>query len=281
MKRKQKKDKIHKLTFQEMLVEKLKEQVSKSEKCKKALEILLNDREINYLLEAVNIAAVGRLRYNDHGKTHSIITSLNALKILDLFYEAGIEPNTIKEKTGDIDDARLTVLLAAYLHDVGHIVHREHHYEFSLWIAKPIVERILEEIYGEDVEKRIHVLANVLHAIYAHDKDVTALTVEAGIIGVADATDMAKGRARIPFALGEVSIHSISALAIDYVEIKRGKEKPVRIEVHMNNSSGIFQIQELLQRKLRSSNLDQYIEVVAKIKPEERRILKEAEIRII
>lgn len=281
MKRKQKKDKIHKLTFQEMLVEKLKEQVSKSEKCKKALEILLNDKEINYILEAVNIAAVGRLRYNDHGKIHSIITSLNALKILDLFYEAGVELNTIKEKTGDIDDTRLTVLLAAYLHDVGHIVHREHHYEFSLWIAKPIVERILEEIYGEDIEKRIHVLANVLHAIYAHDKDITALTVEAGIIGVADATDMAKGRARIPFALGGVSIHSISALAIDYVEIKRGKEKPVRIEVHMSNSSGIFQIQELLQRKLLSSNLDQYIEVVAKIKPEEKRILREAEIRII
>lgn len=281
MKRKQRKDKIHKLTFQEMLVEKLKEQVSKSEKCKKALEILLNDKEINYILEAVNIAAVGRLRYNDHGKIHSIITSLNALKILDLFYEAGVELNTIKEKTGDIDDTRLTVLLAAYLHDVGHIVHREHHYEFSLWIAKPIVERILEEIYGEDIEKRIHVLANVLHAIYAHDKDITALTVEAGIIGVADATDMAKGRARIPFALGGVSIHSISALAIDYVEIKRGKEKPVRIEVHMSNSSGIFQIQELLQRKLLSSNLDQYIEVVAKIKPEEKRILREAEIRII
>lgn len=59
------------------------------------------------------------------------------------------------------------------------------------------------------------------------------------------------------------------------------KEKPVRIEVHMSNSSGIFQIQELLQRKLRSSNLDQYIEVVAKIKSEEKRILKEAEIKVI
>jgi hypothetical protein len=274
-------NKHHRPTVQEILIEKLKEHVSKSEKCRKALEILLNDGEVNALLEAVNIAAVGRLRYNDHGKTHSIITSLNALKILDLLYEADIQPNTVKEKSGDIDDARVTVLLAAYLHDLGHIIHRERHYQFSLWIAKPIIERILKEIYGENIRKRIQILANTLHAIYAHDKDVVALTVEAGIIGVADATDMAKGRARIPFALGEVSIHSISALAIDYVEIKKGKEKPVRIEVHMSNSSGIFQIQELLQKKLKASNLDPYIEVVAKIKPEERRILRETEIRIV
>ena len=64
---------------------------------------------------------------------------------------------------------------------------------------------------------------------------------------------MTKGRARIPFELGSVNIHSASALAIESVKIKKGEKKTVRIEVLMNNASGIFQIQELLEKKIRSA----------------------------
>ena len=45
------------------------------------------------------------------------------------------------------------------------------------------------------------------------------LTLEAGIVRVADALDMAKGRSRIPFERGRVSIHSLSAAAIESVPL--------------------------------------------------------------
>ncbi|HXJ66188.1 MAG TPA: hypothetical protein VNN79_20700, partial [Actinomycetota bacterium] len=49
-------------------------------------------------------------------------------------------------------------------------------------------------------------------------------------------------RSRIPFERGSVSIHSLSAAAIEDVTITDGKTHPVRIDIHMNNSSGIYQV---------------------------------------
>jgi hypothetical protein len=90
---------------------------------------------------------------------------------------------------------------------------------------------------------------------------------------VADALDMAKGRSRIPFEHGRVSIHSLSAAAIDALEIKDGAQTPILIEITMNNSSGIYQVDELLKAKLRGSGLEPYVEVVAKIDTEAEKSL--------
>jgi hypothetical protein len=76
---------------------------------------------------------------------------------------------------------------------------------------------------------------------------------------------MAKGRSRIPFERGRVSMHSLSAAAIDEVRVGDGEQKPVQIEVVMNNSSGLFQVDELLRAKLKGSGLEPYVEVIAHI----------------
>ena len=55
----------------------------------------------------------------------------------------------------------------------------------------------------------------MLQAITGHRDYGKPLTLEAGIVRVADALDMAKGRSRIPFEHGRVSIHSLSAAAIE------------------------------------------------------------------
>jgi metal-dependent HD superfamily phosphatase/phosphodiesterase len=73
---------------------------------------------------------------------------------------------------------------------------------------------------------------------------------------------MACGRARVPFSKGKRDIHSISALAIDDVEIRKGQDKPVRIQVNMSCSAGVFQIQNVLGGKIRTSPIKQYVEVV-------------------
>ena len=94
------------------------------------------------------------------------------------------------------------------------------------------------------------------------------------VLRVADALDMAKGRSRIPFERGSVSMHSLSAAAVDEVRITDGQARPVMVEIVMNNSSGIYQVDGLLKAKLRGSGLEPYVEVVARIDTEaEKRLV--------
>ena len=47
----------------------------------------------------------------------------------------------------------------------------------------------------------------------------------------------------------------------------------MRIEIDMNNSAGVFQVDELLATKLRGSGLEEQIEVVARIEAEHEKRL--------
>ena len=109
------------------------------------------------------------------------------------------------------------------------------------------------------------VRASILECIFSHDESVQCLSIEAGCVTAGDGADMANGRARIPFSRGKVDIHSVSALSIKGVNIEEGKERPVRIDVMMTESAGVFQIQDILGKKLSTSGIGQYIEVVGKV----------------
>jgi len=70
-------------------------------------------------------------------------------------------------------------------------------------------------------------------------------------------------------------------MAIEDVKIRKGENKTVRIEVNMTNVSGIFQIQELLEKKIRNArSLIDHIELYAIMSPKEDAILKE-ELRVL
>jgi uncharacterized protein len=121
---------------------------------------------------------------------------------------------------------------------------------------------------------RTIVASEVLHAIIGHRRRGEPYTVEAGVVRVADALDMAQGRTRIPLEAGQEGIHSISAAAVDEVRIGKGEERPIRIEIALNNSAGIFQVDDLLATKIRGTPLEGRLEVVAKIEGEsEKRLL--------
>ncbi len=81
------------------------------------------------------------------------------------------------------------------------------------------------------------------------------MTVEAGIVRIADALDMEEGRAKVPFQAGKVGIHSVSAFSIEEVAIQKGDAKPVTIRITMSNSAGVFQIDELLKPRIENSGL--------------------------
>ena len=219
--------------------------------------------KLNTFWYCSNINAINRMGINDHGPVHIRIVSNLALKILRMLMESGVQTNVEKDHQMTKDDAEVIVVLAACFHDIGHIVHRLHHEPFSVSIALDMLPGFLEGIYGER-EKSI-MIAEVLHAVYSHDTDVPPLTVEAGVLKIADALDMEEGRARIPFKAGTATIHAVSALAIENVKLKPGEKKPVCIEIAMVNSAGIFQVDNLLKPKLKNSGIAQYFEIHVEI----------------
>jgi hypothetical protein len=160
----------------------------------------------------------------------------------------------------------MVVVLGALLHCVGMAIHRDGHEDFSLFMAEPKMRQLLTGVYDEPDQTVL--VCEVLQAITSHREYGRPLTLEAGIVRVADALDMAKGRSRIPFERGSVSIHALSAAAIESVSIRDGEHRPIMIEVVMNNSSGIYQVEELLKAKLKGSGLEPYVEVVAHIDAE-------------
>ena len=62
-----------------------------------------------------------------------------------------------------------------------------------------------------------------------------------------------QGRARIPFEAGKVGIHAVSALSIKKIEIEESEKKPIAIKTTMSNSASIFQIDELLKKRIENS----------------------------
>lgn len=232
------------------------------------------DDELYALWLAANVNAIERLGMTDHGPVHVKIVMNIAVKLFRLLVEGGVEPSAVRNYALTVHDAELVVAAASLLHDIGMSIQRADHEAFSLFLARPKLKELLSGIY--DTRTATIVQSEVLHAIIAHRSGGRPLTLEAGIVRIADALDMAKGRSRIPFAHGSVSIHSISAQAIEAIHIESGAEKPVRLRIEMSNSAGVFQLDQLFRDKLTGSGLEPYIELEAHIEGEqEKRLFQE------
>jgi uncharacterized protein len=242
-------------------------------KLRTVIERVNEDKQLKAWWHVSNVNAVSRMEINDHSWVHIQIVTNIALKLLRQLTKHHIEPAVVTDYGMTHDDAEVVVTLAALTHCIGMSIHRHGHEDFSLFLAAPKLQELLDGIYDEP--ERTVIVSEVLQAIISHRADGQPLTIEAGLIRVADALDMAKGRSRVPFERGRVSMHSLSAAAIEDVTITDGEEKPIAIEIRMNNSSGIFQIDGLLKAKLRGSGLEPYVEVVAHIDTEtEQRLVR-------
>ncbi len=213
-----------------------------------------------------------RLGMSDHSWVHMQIVLNIALRLLRLLVKAGVEPAVVADHGMKDRDAEVVVAGGALLHDVGLSIHRADHEAYSLFLAGSALERLLADSYKQP--ERTIVASEILHAIIGHRRRGEPYTLEAGVVRVADALDMAQGRTRIPIEAGHEGIHSISAAAIDDVRIEAGEERPVRIEIQLNNSAGIFQVDDLLATKIRDTPLEGKVEVVATVEGEtEKRLL--------
>jgi metal-dependent HD superfamily phosphatase/phosphodiesterase len=236
------------------------------------IERVNKDDQIKGWWHVANVNAVARMEINDHSWVHIQIVTNIALKLLRQLTKHGVEPAMVTDYGMSRDDAEVVVALTALTHCVGMSVHRHGHEDFSLFLAEPKLRELLRGLYDEP--NLTVMVSEVLQGIISHRSDGEPLTLEAGILRVADALDMEQGRSRIAFERGRVGIHSLSAAAIEEVEISDGDEKPIRISIRMNNSSGIYQVDGLLKAKLVGSGLEPYVEVIAHIDTEaEKRLV--------
>ena len=243
------------------------------------------NRKLERLLDAVNgddqvkawwhvsaVNATRRLGMSDHSWIHIQIVVNVALRLARLLFRRGVVPNVVADYGMSEREAEVVIAAGALFHDTGMTIHRADHEAYSLFLTADKLGSLLAQAYDEP--ERSIVVAEALHAIIGHRRRGDPFTIEAGIVRVADALDMARGRSRVPFEAGHQNIHSLSAYAIEEVRITPGKDRAVRVEIAMSNSAGIFQVDELLATKLRGSGLEQHIEVIARIDAEhERRLL--------
>jgi len=242
------------------------------------------NKKLEAFLEAVNadkrvrawwyMAQVNstRLEMSDHSWVHVQVVLNIALRLMRLLDKGGIEPAMLTDHGMKQRDAEVVVAGGALLHDAGMSMHRTDHEAYSLFLVADRLDGLLDGIYKEP-EKTV-VISEILHCIIGHRRRGEPYTLEAGVVRVADALDMAQGRSRIPIEGGQFGIHALSAAAIDEVRIEAGDERPVKVEIEMNNSAGIFQVDDLLATKIRGTPLEGHIEVTGQVSGEtEKRLL--------
>lgn len=223
----------------------------------KCLDLVNNSREIKTLWKVINVNATDRLGYSDHGPTHFQIVANYSLRILRLLDERGVTMSIVKDYGLTKDHAEVVVFLASVMHDLGMSIHRKNHEQFSLFIARDFLNKMLDFL---PVEERVVLTSETLHAIisHSHGSEGKTSTIEGGIVRVADALDMTKGRARISHL---VDINNVSNNAIESVFVNAGESKLVDIKIIMTNPAGLFQVDDMVEEKLDPSGLKKYIDV--------------------
>ena len=242
-----------------------------NQKLKQLLEAVNEDDRVKAWWHVADVNATRRLGMSDHSWVHIQIVTNIALRLARLLFKRGVVPNMVSDHGFTEKDAEVVICAAALFHCVGMSIHRTDHETYSLFLTGDRLPGLLKHIYPEP--ERSVIMAEVMHAVISHRSKGDPMTIEASILRVADALDMAQGRSRVPFEAGEMNIHSLSAYAIDEVRITPGEERAVRVEILMNNSSGIFQVDEGLGTKLRGTPLEPHIEVVARIEAEHEKRL--------
>ncbi|MEM1846986.1 MAG: HD domain-containing protein [Acidilobaceae archaeon] len=228
----------------------------------KTWRVIVDDIEIQELIRMSNVNAVLRMLYNDHGPVHVAIVSGVSLLMFDLLTNEGLTPSSLAQGVvKSVEHSKAILLLGAALHDIGNAIHRHGHEELGALLAYDITKRVVSTVFpNEDPRLYYRMASEVANIVYSSAPGVSALTVESSIVKIADGTDMAEGRARVPYSRGKTDMHALSALSIKRVEVNRG-ERPIHIKVYMDSSAGFFQIEHVLLPKIRGTILQSYVEI--------------------
>ncbi|RLT45119.1 MAG: HD domain-containing protein [Chloroflexi bacterium] len=139
------------------------------------LEQVRADPEVIGFVQQANEALRG-LGYTEHGQRHAGLV-------------AHIAGNVLARLDYDERQAQLAQV-AGYLHDIGNLLHREHHAQSGALMAWPILKRL---------GMPTHEIALVMNAIGNHEEERgTATTPVAAAVIIADKADVHRSRVQNP-----------------------------------------------------------------------------------
>lgn len=213
------------------------------------------DEELRQLWRCANLNAVERLGLSDHSETHVRIVANAGLRLLRLLMDAGQPASIVQHHGLTREDAELVVVLAAALHDLGLAVHDDRHHELGLALILAKARELLTGLYP--LRDRTTVIVEVLHAVVTHFNGLRCLTLEAGVLRIADALDMTKGRSR--------GLEKALTNSVEEVTLHRGTSRPVRVQLRVTQPAGLVHIETLLRERLRTTSLAGQIEIFAQI----------------
>ena len=161
-----------------------------------------------------------RLGMSDHSWVHLQIVLNMALRLYRMLHKHGVQSSIERDHALNTSDAEVIIAGACLTHDLGMSIHRIDHEAYSLFLAADTLPQLLEGVYEEP--ERTIIVSEILHAIIGHRSAGRPLTLEAGVVRVADALDMEHGRSRASLETHLANIHSLSAAAIEEVRIVDG-----------------------------------------------------------
>jgi metal-dependent HD superfamily phosphatase/phosphodiesterase len=224
------------------------------------------DEELQHWWRCANVNAMERLTLGDHGEVHCRIVANAALRLLRLLRDAGQMPGAVVHHHLAVEDAEVIVVLAAALHDLGLAAHAGPQVECGLPLATLKARELLADLYP--ISARTILIAEALHAILAHHGASPCLTLEAGVLAMADALDIAEGRSKLRLLTpgGEGGIDAPPAAAVPAVlevVLKRGERQPVRVEIRTSDPADLRHVEARLRQTLHRTPLKELVEIAA------------------
>ena len=151
---------------------------------------LLENEEIKAIQDYANTVSITRLGLNDHGPVHMRTVCHNALKMLSILHDAGVETSLQKEHSGSFADSVVAVMIAAFLHDAGMTIGRKDHELYSGIISYQIITDVLQKNLPEDTMRRTIIRSMAMEGILGHMATHSIHSIEAGLILIADGCDI-------------------------------------------------------------------------------------------
>ena len=229
------------------------------------VERINHDDELRQLWRCGNLNVLNRPDLGDSGEVHVHIVANAALKLLRLIRDAGHPTAAVARHRLTPEEAEVIVVLAAAVHDLGLAVHTEPAQAAgaNLVLADRKCRELLDGIYP--LRERTIVVAECLHAVTSLEPGAGCGSLEASLVKLADALDLAKGRGRLAPSAFEAAGGANAAAGVEEVVIERSKSPPVRIVIRLSQLSGREAVEARLRHGLRGVHLAGVVEVVAEL----------------
>lgn len=150
------------------LESKILKRLEGSSVCTELVNYLFADDELQEMQDYANNVSIKRLGYNDHGPVHMRQVCANAIKMLNLLQDSGIQTSLEKEEIGTFEDSMCAIILAGLMHDLGMMIGRQGHEDMSVILAKQIIERALMHLFPDNLHRRVIIKSLAIEAIVGH-----------------------------------------------------------------------------------------------------------------